>query len=303
MLPFHPLSKPTSVLPRKAKGNISLLVILVLLASSLFSLLAMAQLKNLMTHGNLTYNYFRAHYLSKAGLELALTETYTRGAGFEMTGSSLITTGSTIVTSNLLSWYENRDPYFAVQMKAKSSLIGNSVKIPTCSNGKNQKILKKWDSIIIPLFYDKGADSHQKILSENNQYQHLPLSDIQKISLTALKPNNAELVFWLFAFADEKLMDMVDMVTATGNNISFFLKNNEYAKELLANWGNFKYLTIVNPKDEEITLCVSAEGVNLPVADTLINVQAHYWNTEVGLQAIFSEPFPNFLQVTTQLEN
>lgn len=302
MPPFHPLSKPTSILPRKAKGNISLLVILVLLASSLFSLLAMAQLKNLMTHGNLTYNYFRAHYLSKAGLELALTETYTRGAGFEMTGSSLITTGSSIVASNLLSWYENRDPYFAVQMKAKSSLIGNSVKVPTCSSDKNQKILKKWDSIVIPLFYDKGADSHQKILSENNQYQHLPLSDIQKISLTALNPNNAELVFWLFAFADEKLMDMVDMMTKTGTSLNNFLRSNEDAKYILEQ-SAFKYLTIVNPKDEEITLCVSAEGVNLPVADTLINVQAHYWNTEVGLQAIFSEPFPNFLQVTTQLEN
>ncbi|MDR0369691.1 MAG: hypothetical protein LBH96_04185 [Candidatus Peribacteria bacterium] len=59
----------------------------------------MTQLKNLMTHGNLTYNYFRAHYLSKAGLELALTETYTRGAGFEAT----TTTGATIVKSNLLS--------------------------------------------------------------------------------------------------------------------------------------------------------------------------------------------------------
>ncbi|MDR0369690.1 MAG: hypothetical protein LBH96_04180 [Candidatus Peribacteria bacterium] len=187
-------------------------------------------------------------------------------------------------------------------MKANSSLMGNSVKFTTCSNGNNQKILKKGDSIVIPLFYDKGADTHQKILSENNQYQHLSRTDIQSISLTHLNPNNAEFIFGLFAFSDETLRDMVDMVTATENNISFFLKDNEYVSDVLTNEKTFKYLTIVNPNDLEVKLCITA-GVALPVADTLISVQAHYGNTDVGLQAIFSEPFPNFLQVTTPMLN
>ncbi len=53
-------------LPRKAKGNVSLLVIFVLLTSSLMALLAMSQIQNLMSYGNQTFNFFRAHYLAKA---------------------------------------------------------------------------------------------------------------------------------------------------------------------------------------------------------------------------------------------
>jgi len=55
-----------------------LLVIFVLLASSLIALLAMSQLQHLMSYGNQTFNFFRAHYLAKAGLELSLTEVYLR---------------------------------------------------------------------------------------------------------------------------------------------------------------------------------------------------------------------------------
>jgi hypothetical protein len=59
-------------------------VIFVLLASALIALLAMHQIQNLMSYGATTYHYFRTHYLAKAGLEIALTETYLRDAGFEM---------------------------------------------------------------------------------------------------------------------------------------------------------------------------------------------------------------------------
>jgi hypothetical protein len=63
-------------------------VIFVLLASSLIALLAINQLTNLMSYGNTTFNFFRAHYLAKAGLELAVTEADNRDAGFEMSISS-----------------------------------------------------------------------------------------------------------------------------------------------------------------------------------------------------------------------
>jgi len=59
----------------------------------------------------------------------------------------------------------------------------------------------------------------------------------------------------------------------------------------------FTYLTIVNAKDSVVSLCISST-IPLPVPDTWIKVQAHYGNTEVGLQAVFSEPFPSFLQMT-----
>ncbi|MDR3168989.1 MAG: hypothetical protein LBU27_04455 [Candidatus Peribacteria bacterium] len=70
--------------PSRYRGNISLLVIFILLGSSLIALLAMSQLRNLITYGATTSNYFKAYYLAKAGLELAITETSLRDAGFEV---------------------------------------------------------------------------------------------------------------------------------------------------------------------------------------------------------------------------
>jgi hypothetical protein len=63
---------------KKLKGNVSLLVIFVLLASSVISLLSINQIQRLLTYGNMTFNYFRAFYLAKAGTELGLTEVYNR---------------------------------------------------------------------------------------------------------------------------------------------------------------------------------------------------------------------------------
>jgi hypothetical protein len=73
-----------SQIPLRYKGNISLLVIFILLGSALIALLAMSQIKNLMRYGATTSNYFKAYYLAKAGLELAITETAIRDAGFQI---------------------------------------------------------------------------------------------------------------------------------------------------------------------------------------------------------------------------
>jgi len=51
---------------RRLKGNVSLLVIFILLASSVIALLSINQIQRLLTYGNMTFNYFRAFYLAKA---------------------------------------------------------------------------------------------------------------------------------------------------------------------------------------------------------------------------------------------
>ena len=77
---------------KRLKGNISLLVILILLASSVISLLSINQIQRLLTYWNMTFNYFRAFYLAKAWTELWLTEVYNSGDGFNhsISGDNLI---------------------------------------------------------------------------------------------------------------------------------------------------------------------------------------------------------------------
>jgi ribulose 1,5-bisphosphate synthetase/thiazole synthase len=48
----------------------------------------MSQIKNLMRYGATTSNYFKAYYLAKAGVELAITETAIRDAGFQIAMNS-----------------------------------------------------------------------------------------------------------------------------------------------------------------------------------------------------------------------
>ena len=65
------------------KGNISILVIFVLLASSLLGVLAINFVQSMMKQSATVYNYYQSYYLAKAGVELGLAELGHRGVGFE----------------------------------------------------------------------------------------------------------------------------------------------------------------------------------------------------------------------------
>ena len=166
----HRFTSLTARIPRKAKGNISLLVIFVLLSSSLIALLAMSQIKNLMVYGGTTYNYFRAHYLAKAGLELALTEVAMRDAGFSISVAS----GDSVVIDNFLT-EENSgfEPYFQSETRGAFLLITNNVRdTESCSN-ENKIVLPQGGSRVIPLFIDSSASSHVVALTTKPQLSAL----------------------------------------------------------------------------------------------------------------------------------
>jgi len=96
---------------KRLKGNVSLLVILILLASSVIALLSISQIQHLITYWNMTFNYFRAFYLAKAWTELGLTEVYNRENWFEDEIKNEINSDGTvnfdsIIAKNFL-WDEN----------------------------------------------------------------------------------------------------------------------------------------------------------------------------------------------------
>ena len=51
---------------RSLKGNISLLFIFILLASSTIVILAMTQIRHLMDYGTSAFDYFKTYYLGRA---------------------------------------------------------------------------------------------------------------------------------------------------------------------------------------------------------------------------------------------
>jgi len=68
---------------KKKSGNISILVIFVLLASSLLGILSMNFVQQMMKQSAVVHNYYKAYYLSKAGLEISLAQVASRDIGFE----------------------------------------------------------------------------------------------------------------------------------------------------------------------------------------------------------------------------
>ena len=70
---------------KKKSGNISILVIFILLASSLLGILSMNFVQQMMKQSAVIHSYYKAYYLSKAGIELGLTQIKHRGIGFNYT--------------------------------------------------------------------------------------------------------------------------------------------------------------------------------------------------------------------------
>jgi hypothetical protein len=178
------------------RGNISLLVIFVLLASSLIALLAMNQIQHLLSYGAMTNNYFRAHYLAKAGLELALTETSLREAGFQMGEQQGILSGDAVVISNVLAGYEGFQPFFSVHLQARTNAWSGELAVG--------------ESMVIPLFLDSGDLKHKGWLTGVQESELVVYPSAANIEVT---DTNAALLFGLFAFSGADLSEMVGMVT------------------------------------------------------------------------------------------
>ena len=109
-----------NMLMRKKQGNISILVMFVLLASSLLGVLALHFIQNMTEQSVLTYQYYQSYYLAKAGVELQLAALPSRGYGF----SRSLASGSRFLQDNFLC-HGKCDLWTSIQ--GSSSLLSDSV--------------------------------------------------------------------------------------------------------------------------------------------------------------------------------
>lgn len=259
---------------KKLKGNISLLVILILLASSVISLLSINQIQRLITYGNMTFNYFRAFYIAKAGTELWLTEVYNSGDGFNQ-----VLSGDFITTWNFLSGYEWFEPHFNMTITWSFATLTNDIRNSDCSWNKIK--LATWAWIMLSLFSD-GTNGLENILSDNKNFKNL--DNFNKLSLKDwVLPSN--LTFAFFTYSGDA---MTDIVVGTWKNLWDFLNTKKIPYE--QKW----YLTIKNSWTEDVEFCVTMDGRLIPYSDSLITVFWHYGDMEVGLQSIVKKQVPDW---------
>lgn len=281
---------------KKLKGNISLLVILVLLATSVITLLSINQIMRLISYWNQTFNYFRAYYLAKAWTELWLAEVYNREDGF----NNKILSGSSIVTWNLLEEYSTFNPYFNTIITWSFKVLTNDIRESNECSWNNKITLNSGAGIMLSLYEDKTTWT-KDILSEWTKDSNIEKRDENKIKQLKLNENPTQdltFAFFTYKFDDtpeikDYIMD--DIVVKTWKNLNSFL--NEVS-DLMKN-DSKRYLTIKNPWESPVSFCIEMEhswvGEPLiPYSNSLITVIWHYGDTEVWIQSIVKKWVPDW---------
>jgi len=278
---------------KKLKGNISLLVILILLASSVISLLSINQIQRLITYGNMTFNYFRAFYIAKAGTELWLTEVYNRWDGFNQT----INTGDSIVQDNLVWIYTGFEPSFRMDIVWSFNLLTNDItKTDDCNENEIELAPNAW--IMLSLFSD-SVEWIPNILSDNDSFTSLPQDTIRQLEFENSKDINNNLTFAFFNYKrDDELedyyMDNI-VVKKDQSSLKTFLTDHEVSSLINnSDSGTKKYLTIKNGWNNAVKFCISMGNNEIPYSNSLITVFWHYGDMEVGLQSIVKKQVPDW---------
>ena len=264
---------------KKLKGNISLLVILILLASSVIGLLSINQIQRLITYWNQTFNYFRAFYLAKAWTELGLTEVYYREAGFNHS----INSWDAIVSWNLNEVYSGFNPYFEIAISGRFATLTNDIKNQSCDSW-NKITLWTGEWIMLSLFFDTTS-WFDNILSDS--WNHENMSWFDKLSLSGNIAS--ELTFAFFTYwtnSDGEYMDNV--VVSTWTDLSDFLSKNSIGN------GKKWYLTIKNSGSSEVSFCVYNKWDLIPSSDSLITVRWNYGDMEVWIQSVVKKWVPDW---------
>ena len=268
---------------KKIKWNISLLIILILLASSVIALLSINQIKHLLSYWNATFNYFRAYYLAKAWTELWLTEVYNRENWF----NHQINTWDSIVKDNLIEAYSWFNPYFNVDINSNFEYLTNDIRYNSECNNENKMTLEKWEGIMIALFKDTTKDT-KNILSW--WYTLIEATDNQVVKELTFYSQNIEndITFGLFIF-DDKNSSMTNLFVEKWRDLNKFI--NKHIGSYKNNWR--AYLTIKNSWDKEISFCIKWKW-EIPYHDSLITVRWNYWDIEVWLESVVKKSTPSW---------
>ena len=283
---------------RKLNWNISILVILVLLACSLMWILSMNFLNNLLAYTDNSYSYYKSYYYAKAGLELALTEIDNSDVWF----SHLISINNPINTN--LGWKEE---WFNVSILWRSNFLSNEfwTKTNECNDKTALSIPAKW-SMTLPMFYDNSSN-YSVILSDSSDYKFL--FQARKNLIVKNYPLNQYndypiLDIWVVLQSwDNILWDYIYMTWLKFNE-SFFKNyfNEFYTMYWDEPWNNnyLSYMVVSNPTDNEIKFCIDAwvDSQNneylRPTTKYFISSRWEYRGKTVWLQAIYAQPLPSF---------
>lgn len=289
----------------KKRGNISMLVMFVLLACSLLGLLTVHFLKNMFTQYGQILSYYKTYYLAKAGIETALTQLQHRGLGFSESVSSL----DSLVRDNI----KEPQSSFSFSIVGKSNFLSTS--LLDSGSCKSPFTLLSGQSLIIPLFIDNFTGTVLQSIKTPLRNQNLGTS---LAFLSFVKQN---LLNWpvnlglLIASADGMYQNWI-YFTGGGLNWdnSFFKRFSNSASSALGALEDIvlsarqtqntlsPYLIIANRDFTPLSFCLELpQSSSLPTQQYLIQSLWYFWSTKLWLDATYRQPIPSFL-INSSLE-
>lgn len=278
---------------RILKWNVSIMVILILLACSLMGILTVVFLKSLITYTDDTYSYHKSYYIAKAWLELALTEIDNSAMWF----SHDIYSGDVINSGN----FECVWCHFTSHILWRSKLISNDFWENTECTQSGALILQPWQSMTIPMFYD-NASSFEKIFS-NEDYIKLLWDNREHLGLQKISGDgilNIWVIFQTWSLTGDISWEYLYMTGMEINGNLFFNYFNKflsmYGDNLRSNENYYPYIIISNNSENStIKFCIKDNDNNLwPTTKYFISSLWEYMWKTVWLQAIYAQPTPSF---------
>lgn len=275
---------------RILKWNVSIMVILILLACSLMGILTVVFLNSLITYTDDTYSYHKSYYIAKAWLELALTEIDNSAMWFSHT----IETGDFINANN----FECVWCYFTSRILWRSWLISNNFWEDTECTVENALVLNPWQSLTIPMFYDKasgfdqifsGKDFIELLWNWRENLEFEPkVGDILNIWVVFQTWSLTGDISWEYLY-----MTGIEMVPALFTRY-FNAVYSDYNNAWIIN-DYYPYIIISNnSKEQSISFCIKNSEKNWPTTKYFISSLWEYMWKTVWLQAIYAQPTPSF---------
>lgn len=293
---------------KKLKWHISILIILVLLASSLIGLLTMNFLKQMTSYTSETYSYHKSYYFAKAWLELSLTEIDNSWIWF----SNTLSGSSSIFLNN----FDCEHCWFDVNIQWKTKYLSDKFRLSDECNNDTAFLLKWKESFVLPMFLQKEVSSNFEVFWPiNYNFDLLKYrKDLKFIHNQDYGARVWKVNLWLIILSDDNTIQKDYLLIRSYNTSEDVLKkyfeefDAFYWSELLLNRDKFSsFLIISNTDTYDLSFCIHADQVlywwfsqdaYLPTMNFYISSIWNYLNRSVGLQAIYGQAIPWFLANT-----
>lgn len=283
----------------KIYGNISVLVLFLLIVSSLIGLMTVSYVRQMIAYNSSISQYYQAYYFANAWLELWVVLTNNKWVWFEHNYDSW----AMIAALNSMSC-QHSICLIETSIQSMSTWLSRNGSIVWECDIEQAYRLWIWESIIIPLFTDNSSvlSSWSNSLSITNIY-------IQpSLSFTFLEPKPRIIWVWFGLWiisswqptipTDEDVFYTILSGTADYSSAinQFIIDKQKFSR-------HNNVLVITNPalsgqQQEKIQFCLSSPTQSLPTSVINIVGWGRVGNRSVWLQGIKNISIPDFLLQT-----